>query len=366
MYSDEELAHIWLDQFNFLSLTKKNELIKYYENYSNIKDKIIADADKFKILVSEKEYNELCKSIADNDIESVIKELDNKGIYIICRCNKKWYPEKLFTLDPPICLYSKGNLELLKCRYSISIVGSRQPSKYGKNITEKFTRELAKNGFVIVSGLAYGIDYIAHSSCLMEKGSTIAVLGSGFDYIYPTAHRDLFNKIIESNGLALTEYKPNVQPIGYHFPNRNRVIVGVSNAVLITEATEKSGTMYTKDYAIDSGTDLLVVPGNIDNVYSAGCNKIIKEFPSTMVTRIDDIFATFNFKGEQKIKEEKYHQFNLEEQLIISVIRDDEVHYDEILTKTQIPSKNLNVTLTTLQLKGIIRKLPGNTYELIK
>lgn len=366
MYSDEELAYIWLDNFNFLSLVKKNELIKFYENYTNIRENIEKDANKFKILVSENEYNEMVRSIKEKEIEIIIDELEKKSIYVICRCNQNLYPEKLYTLDPPFCLYTKGNLDLLKARYSISIVGSRQPSRYGRNVTEKFAKELAQNKFVIVSGLAYGIDSVAHNACLSVNGSTIAVLGSGFDYVYPVANTELFNKIIRNNGLAITEYKPSIQPIGYHFPNRNRVIVGISNGVLITEATEKSGTMYTKDFAIDSGTELMVVPGNIDSTYSAGCNKIIKEYPSTVVTKIDDIYDVYDFKNEQKIQQGEYHQLNIEEQLVISVLQDNEAHYDEILSKTKVPSKNLNVTLTTLQLKGMIRKLPGNTYELIK
>ncbi|MBQ7307326.1 MAG: DNA-processing protein DprA, partial [Clostridia bacterium] len=301
-----------------------------------------------------------------NEIIDIVNELDRKGIYVLCRCNTRFYPEKLHTLGSPFCLYTMGNLELLNSRYKISVVGSRQPSKYGKNTTEKMTRELTRNGFVIISGLAYGVDCIAHSVCLQEGGFTIAVLGSGFDHVYPSAHTDLFNKIVKSNGLVVSEYKPSIKPVGYHFPNRNRVIVGISNGVLITEATEKSGTMYTKDFAIDSGTDLMVIPGNIDSALSAGCNKIIKEYPSTVVTKIEDIYEVYNFKNEKKIKEEKFHQLNLEEQLILSVIQEDEVHYDEILVKTQIASKILNVTLTNLQLKGLIRKIPGNTYELIK
>ena len=366
MYSQVEKAYIWLDSFDFITMAKKNEIIRYYGDYDNISKNVDCDFAKFKLLVTEDQYNVMKKSIKDNQIDKIINDLDKKDIYVICRSNTKYYPEKLYTLDPPFCLYTKGDIELLKSRYTISVVGSRQPSKYGKNITEKFTRELAKNGFVIISGLAYGVDYIAHISCLQEGGKTIAVLGSGFDHVYPAQHTSLFEKIVTGGGLAVSEYRPEVEPAGYHFPNRNRVIVGISNGVIITEATEKSGTMYTKDYAIDSGTELMVVPGNIDSQLSAGCNRIIKEFPSTMVTSVKDIFDVYDFTNEQKISESDYFQLNLEEQLIISVIGDQEVHYDEILTKTQIPSKNLNITLTGLQLKGVIKKLPGNNYEIIK
>ena len=366
MYSDIELAYIWLDQFDFLSLVKKNELIKYYENYSNIRENIQADGNRFKILVGENEYIEMLTSIRRNDIEETVKNLERKNIYVICRCNQEYYPEKLYTLDPPFCIYTIGNLELLHHRYTISIVGSRQPSRYGKNITEKITRELTRNGFVIISGLAYGVDCIAHSVCLEEKGSTIAVLGSGFDNVYPSAHTDLFNKIIKNNGLVVSEYRPEIKPVGYHFPNRNRVIVGISNGVLITEATEKSGTMYTKDFAIDSGTELMAIPGNIDSSLSSGCNKIIKEFPSSVITSVEDIYEVYDFKNEKRMVEEQYYQFNFEEQLILAVMQENEVHYDEILVKTKLASKQLNITLTNLQLKGLVKKMPGNIYRIIK
>lgn len=363
-YTAEEKACIWLDLFDFLSLEKKTELLNHYKDFDTILENFQQDIPSLRVLIKNENLDNMLAYLDENILENRIKLYESKHIKCITRYSKL-YPEKLQTIDPPIVIYAKGNLDLLNAEYSISIVGTRTPTKYGKAVTERFTRELVRNNFVIVSGMAYGIDSVAHNKCLENKGKTIAVLGGGFDHIYPTSNTELYNTILLNDGLVLTEYRPEVRPANYHFPRRNRIIVGVSKGVLITEASKKSGTNYTRDYAIESGTELMVVPGNIDNPYSEGCNYIIKNYPSTLVRNEDDILEVYNFKEEQKIKNETSYQLNFEEQCIINILGNEQKHYDELLMKTQFPSKILNVALTTLQLKGILKKSPGNLYEVI-
>ena len=176
----------------------------------------------------------------------------------------------------------------------MAIVGTRRASRYGKDVTEQFASSLARAGVTIVSGLADGVDTFSHQACLNVKGKTIAVLGGGINNIYPATNTNLANKIVESGGLILSEYRPNEKPQTYYFPIRNRIIAGLSKAVLITEATEKSGSMHTKNYALDYGREVFAVPGRINDIYSTGCNKIIKSCQSAIALDPNDIL---NFLG---------------------------------------------------------------------
>lgn len=186
-------------------------------------------------------------------------------------------------IDPPEKLYCIGNIELLneKC---VSIVGSRNASPYGKGISKKLAYNLSKQGYVIVSGMAIGIDECAHLGSIMNNSKTIAVLGSGFNNIYPKSNINLFNRIISGGGLAITEYEPNVKPLGENFPMRNRIIAGLSMNTIVVEAGEKSGSLITSDLANEFGRNVYSVPGNINNISSAGTNKLIFEGATPIIS----------------------------------------------------------------------------------
>lgn len=198
------------------------------------------------------------------------------------------YPEKLKNIySSPKILYALGNEELLH-KKSIAIIGCRKCTKIGAINAYKFGYELSKKDICIVSGFARGIDTYSHIGAIKEKGKTIAVLGSGLDVIYPKENLKLYYEILNSGGLIISEYPLGSKPEKYHFPQRNRIISGLSDGVLVIEAKEKSGTLITVDYALDQGRDVYAIPGNIEKENSYGTNNLIKE-GAIPVTRVEDI-----------------------------------------------------------------------------
>lgn len=192
--------------------------------------------------------------------------------------NSKYYPERLKNIgSPPKQLYCLGNLELLNYDKNIAIIGSRDCSYYGEKATKDFSFNLARENICIVSGLARGIDSFAHIGALNAKGKTIAVIGSGLDNIYPKENIKLVQSIVESGGLIISEYPLGSLPLKQHFPARNRIISGLSDGVLVTEARKNSGTNITVDFALKQGKDVFVIPGNIYSKTSDGTNFMISE-----------------------------------------------------------------------------------------
>lgn len=178
----------------------------------------------------------------------------------IININDKNYPEKLKNIDtPPRQLYLLGNEKLLY-EFSLAIIGCREYSEYGKKIAKELSFKLAKQGVNIISGMARGIDSFAHIGCIVAGGKTIAILGSGFNNIYPKENLELFNEIIKNGGLVITEYPPEMKPLGSNFPKRNRIISGLSDGVIVIEAKKKSGTLITVDYALEQGKEVFAVP----------------------------------------------------------------------------------------------------------
>ena len=223
--------------------------------------------------------NTKCKQNLDKYIEYMNK--NNIGIITIY---DKEYPDKLKNIyDPPISLYIKGDKTILG-NSSISIIGCRKCTRYGESVSEKFAYNLSLNNINIVSGLARGIDTYAHMGALAAKGKTVAVVGNGLDSIYPPENRAVFEKIIEAGGAVISEYVIGTKPLAKNFPERNRIISGISNGIVVVEAKEKSGTLITVDFGLEQGRDIYVIPGNIDSPNSYGTNRLIKEGAKLVTT----------------------------------------------------------------------------------
>lgn len=314
---------------------------------------------KLNAIVGEKLAKQL---IIDGDEEfynDYLKRLENAGVGVLTREDED-FPEKLLNVEePPFFLFYKGDLSLLKMP-SIAIIGTRSPSNYGRIITEKFAEGLAKAGAVIISGLAYGVDSISHRRALDVKGKTIAVLGSGFDNIYPANHSNLANEIAEM-GLLISEYRPETQPSRYTFPKRNRLVAGLSDGVLITEAGAKSGTMITKDFALDYGITVYAVPGNITSEKSAGTNEIIATMQGVCTLSPNDILKDLGLKG---VRTKKVLQLSIEESKILELLSTGEKDIEFLSENVDFDIKKLNSLLTTLEIKSIIRRMPGGFYTL--
>ncbi len=356
----EDKILIWLDKFEFLTPKKRATIFDTLKSETFFED-FVKNYPKIEEVVTYNQFAIMQQDIKNVGIDKYISELESKNIIPITKNNEN-YPKSLLQIgDPPEILYCKGDISLLNSENNIAIVGTRRPSNYGREITEKLARELTASGFNIVSGLADGVDTISHKGCLKEGGKTIAVVAGGLEYIYPALNKKLSEEIAKS-GLIVTEKPPKYKAQTYDFPIRNRIIAGLAKGVLITEAGLKSGTMHTKDYAIEYGKELFVVPGNITNEQSEGCNHILKQLPSNMVLSVNDILDAFN-KPKYKVVP-KNVQLNLDEAMIFNLLKNGELTFDEILLKTQLDGNSLLKTLTLLSFRGIIKKLAGNTYSL--
>lgn len=356
MYSKNDKVIIWLNSIEGLTYKKKEVLLSLYNNAEDMFDSLEKDKKLISINIEEGAYNLLLENKSKLEEESAF--LEKKKIIAITKYNSN-YPNALLEVDnPPFVLYCVGDISLLKTN-CIGIVGSRKITNYGRVVTEKFATTLAKNGLTIVSGLASGVDTIAHQSALNVKGKTIAVLAGGFGDIYPATNHNLAVEISKS-GLLITEYSYNEKSEPYHFPLRNRIIAGISKGVLITEASEKSGSMHTKNYALDYGKDLFLVPGNITSPSSAGCNNAIKNMQGAIVLCPEDILKEYGIDSIQEAI--KSVSLNMDENSIYELVSQGEIPYQELLIKTKLEAKYLNSLLTSMQIRGIIKKLAGNIF----
>lgn len=275
------------------------------------------------------------------------------------------YPDILKDIDnPPQKIYSLGNIKLMKIP-SIAIIGSRNASEYGKKYTKLFSSELAKKGFCIISGMAKGIDAIAHKSAIEVGGRTIAVLGSGFNNIYPKENTDLFYKIIKTNNLVITEYDLNIKPSKENFPKRNRIISGLAIGVLVIEAAYRSGTSITANYAINQGKDVFCIPNTINESKGVGTNNLIKK-GANLVTSPKDIidkYKNLNLKSINKKKEEVF--INPEYIDVYKAIKNNPTDLEEIYMKLNKSISEINMIITILEMDGKIKQVSGTKYEKI-
>ncbi len=358
MFNKQERALIWLDSFS-LTYHKKQLLLELYNSPSELFDNFLKDKAKLIDILDNATYDKMAYSNTDVYIDGYIKSIESKNTGIITMCSDN-YPECLKNIDsPPFVMYYKGDISLIS-KNCFAIVGTRRITNYGRTVTEMFTKGLVDGGFCIVSGLSSGVDTVAHETTLNLHGKTIAVLAGGFDYIYPPTNNNLA-KQIERCGLLLTECKPTQKAEPYYFPIRNRIIAGLSKGVLITEADEKSGSMHTKNYALDNNIDVYAVPGNITSSVSRGCNRIISNGQAKAVVEISDILEEYNIKYQPK--QQSLFQVSPQEQLVLDIIGEQEMPFAEILIKTKLDVKTLTTLLTSMSIRGIIKKLAGNIYS---
>lgn len=360
MYSREEKVFIWLSHFNSISVKKYYRLLDQYSPYASLFDRLEVDKDKITKIVGEEIYRQL-KNFDDKKIDEFIAKMEKLGIKMVTFVSPD-YPVKMKeTNQPPLVFYCKGDTSLFNSP-CFAVVGTRRMSRYGKEMTEKFTTALSDAGLTIVSGLADGTDSAAHKATLEAGGKTIAVLGGGIENVYPSTNILLAQKIIESGGLLTSEYLPSEKPQTYYFPYRNRIIAGLSMGVLIPEATEKSGSMHTKEFALEYGRDVYAIPGRLNDIYSAGCNKIIQNCQSAMVLSPADILNNLGLAFIEKKQENKV-QTSLEEAAILNALDAGELMFDKLQQIVGYETRVLNTLLTRMELLGLIKKLPGNYYS---
>lgn len=263
---------IWLSMLNIDNIVKI-QLLEQYNHPKiiwNLKEKDLIE------IVAKENIREILNVKYRENLDKYINYMKINNIQVISFYDER-YPDKLKNIySPPVVIYAIGNVELLK-QFSIALIGSRICSEYGKNVTKKFAKDLSNRGVVVVSGMARGIDKYAHLGCLEVSGKTIAVLGSGVDYIYPYENKMIYENIIKKGGLIISEYIVGTKPEANNFPKRNRIISGLCEGVIVVEAKEKSGSFITVDFALEQGRNVYAVPGNITSITSSGTNRLIQE-----------------------------------------------------------------------------------------
>ncbi len=294
------------------------------------------------------------------DIKKELQMFKDNEITVLIR-EDSLFPKQLLEIsDPPICLYVKGNISKYDFDNDlyIAIVGTRKPTIYGEQVTRKFAFELAQQGLVIVSGLALGVDAVAHTACVDAEGRTIAFLGCGVNIMYPAANRALFKRILDHNGLIISEFPPNMQAQPGLFVQRNRLVSGLSKGILVAEGLKDSGSLITARYAAQQGKDVFAPPAPITSALSEAPNLLLKE-GAKLVTKFDDILEEYSLTSKKLNKTLDIDALTKDEQSIYRLLLKEAYDTDEIARATNIPIYQTLTILSGLEIQGIIIKKGG-------
>lgn len=308
-------------------------------------------------------FNEEKKKI---NPDKLIDELFEKNIKAITIADEN-YPLLLKEIDNrPSIFFVKGTLKNYDLEKTLAIVGSRKISKYAHDVTKQIISEIPDKNITIVSGMALGADACAHRAALDNDIKTIAVLGSGFDFVYPRENKDIFEKILDNEGALISEYYFDMPPQPWMFPHRNRIVSGMSKGTLIVEAALKSGALITAKLALEQNREVMCIPGAINNQNTQGIYKLLKEGAS-IVTEAKDIFNCLNWQIESQqlfldISKNKKTDFLDNEEKVYKTLDLDPVTLDEIILKTNLSTEELMIALTTLEMKGFIQKTGTEQY----
>jgi DNA processing protein len=309
--------------------------------------------------------------------ENKRKEIEERTKYEIEKLNKisgniitVWddeYPALLKKIyDPPLLLYTLGNFHD-KDKYSVSVVGTRHPTNYGKIQTEIIVRDLASQEITIISGLARGIDSAAHASALKAGGRTIAVIGSGLDVIYPPENRRLFESIT-GNGVIISEFPFGTKPDAQNFPRRNRIISGLSLGTIVIETGNPGGALQTASFALDQNREVFALPGNVGVKQSDGTNMLIQKGEAKLITNAEDILVELKLKIKpivNKKSKKSNVELNLFEEKIIGCLDTEPLQIDKIAMSAKLSTSDCLVHLLSLEFKGLVKQLPGKVFALL-
>ncbi len=296
-----------------------------------------------------------------------LKFVEKNGIDVIFYTDSR-YPKRLKNcIDSPILLYSKGNADL-NARKIISIVGTRNATDYGRQLCEELIAEVQQYDVLVISGLAHGIDVIAHKECLKNKVATVGVLGHGLDRVYPAANRVTADKMLENGGL-LTEYPSGTIPGRENFPARNRIVAGIADATIVIEASVKGGALITAEIANSYNRDVFAFPGRVGDVYSEGCNFLIRNNKAALLTCVADLAYSLGWEKPDDAKPVEQFMLPLDlspdERTIFDVIQQHStpLAIDDLTIKTNMPMSQLAMNLLNMEMQGFIRSLPGKMYR---
>jgi DNA processing protein len=327
----------------------------------------IATIDGFSDVLARKVFHIMRDVKLQSDMERTV--LETRKLQRVLRadmitCQDPRFPPLLARIyDPPLYLFCRGTLPSHDDA-CISIVGTRFPSDYGEKVTAALVRDLCASGITIVSGLALGIDTIAHRTAIQCGGRTVAVLGSGLGRIYPSSNTNLARAIVE-NGCLTSEFHLNAKPDHVNFPRRNRIISGLSLGVVVVETASKGGALITAQFAIDQNRDVFAVPGSIFNPLSTGTHELIQSGQAHLVKCAEDIISELPGRVHSSRAVVAAQQLTIEEQMIMDLLDGEPVHIDEIAVRSGRQLSDLLVQLLQMEFRGVIRQLPGKYFARI-
>jgi DNA processing protein len=351
---------IAVSNFTYFGPARLKLLYSYFKSSKKIWQSSISKLNQLGI--SEKKTNEFIEFRKSFDIKNYFGKLSKLGIKTTTYLDKD-FPKSLINLDDsPAVLYYKGSLSGLKSK-CIAIVGARKMTSYGHEVAEKFAGSLGNFGVTVVSGLARGIDTAAHKACLAANGVTVAVLGNGLDTVYPPENKNLADEIIANNGAIISEFPLGYPAIPVNFAIRNRIVSGISDAVIIVEGAEKSGTLLTASHAADQGKTVFAVPGQITSPLSAAPLFLLKN-GAKIATEIKDVLDELDL--EIKVDAKKMESLMPEgpvEKIILKILENEALYLDELVRISGKKTSDISARLTIMEMKGLVKNLGGGKYR---
>lgn len=352
--------------FSSIEQIDSSFILKLYEYFGDIEQAFQASLNDLKNIdgLSVKKAENFLRYRDKVDIDNTFTEVETRGINFLTYTDDR-YPQMLKQIaNPPAVLYYKGKLFDCNLDKTLAVVGSRRASTNGREDLRKIISGLSNTDICIISGLAAGIDTVAHTSAIENNLKTIGVIASGFDYTYPASNKTLYQNIENGYGAVISEYYPTFGPVKFRFPQRNRIVSGLSYGTLVVEASLKSGALITANLTLEQGRELMCVPGLISNPNTQGIYKLLKN-GATLVTESDDILNALNWEIKDSTPSGQLvlPMLTSEEDLIFKNLEIEEKCVDELLTLTGLRFDDLLMNLTTMELKGIIKQCDGDRYK---
>ena len=344
-----------------LDSTFIQRLYNYFGDIETAWNSTLSDLKQIEGLSVRKAENFINKK-REVDPDCTLEFVQNKNINILTYDNPQ-YPYMLRQIsNPPMTLFYKGDLFSCNLERTVAFVGSRRASFAGKESIRKIISDLNGTDLCVVSGLATGIDSVSHESAISNNLKTIGVIASGFDFVYPSSSKYLYEQIETGCGAVVTEYYPTFEPIKFRFPQRNRIVTGLSYGTVVGEAAIKSGALISANLTLEQGRELMCIPGTINNINTEGVFKLLKD-GATMVTNGEDILNALNW-DIQPIKVNLINDFNLSEpeKIIFDIISVEPKGFDEIQSQTGLSTEDLLTRLTEMELRGLIEQVEGDRY----
>ncbi len=361
-YTEQNKYWIWLSSVEGIGSKNFFRLTDAYGEPKAVWEQLVL-AEK---LLTPAVFRHLSEARNEEYMESLFTKMEEAGIVAVTQLDDR-YPDRLRSIaDAPLTLYVRGNADALNSERAFGIVGSRKLSADGARFTQDIAEQLALNEVSIISGLAIGTDTKAHEGCLKGGMPTVAVLGCSPEIIYPSENLDLARRIIDNGGALISEYPPGTPPDKRNFPRRNRIISGMSDGVLMTEGTVKSGAMITMKYAAEQNRPTFAVPGSVYSEASEGTNRLIVE--GTMACIGQEQITEF-FSWDRKILSQvpdELPQLDDDSRKLVEILRFEEKSFNELCDMTGFDAGKMNMLLTILEMNGIIRQSRGKLYRAVK